>query len=112
MNDMTFTDAISTCFKKYADFQGTASRLEFWWFSLFCVLLSVFAAIVSDALQLVVMLATFVPQIAVAARRLHDTDRSGWWQLIALVPLVGVIILIVFYVQEGKQNRYMAPQVA
>lgn len=104
---MTFTEAVSTCFKKYADFRGTASRSEFWWFYLFCVIVSLVSAILGNVFQWLVLLATFVPTISSATRRLHDTDRSGWWQLIALVPIVGVIILIVFFVQEGKQNRYL-----
>jgi uncharacterized membrane protein YhaH (DUF805 family) len=53
-------------------------------------------------------LALAVPSIAVATRRLHDTGRSGWWQLLALIPLVGLIVLIVFLAQDGKsgQNHY------
>ena len=57
---------------------------------------------VSSTLSALFSLATLVPSIAAATRRLHDTNRSGWWQLIALVPVVGLIVLIVFLAQEGK----------
>ena len=77
---MTFADSIRTCFAKYADFNGTASRSEFWLF----------------------YLAVLLPDLAVGARRLHDTGKSGWWQLLLIVPL-GVIVLIVFWVQESKR---------
>ena len=103
---MTFTESIEQCFKKYATFEGTASRSEYWWFALFLVVASMVLNMVSDSLSLVFSLATIVPSIAAATRRLHDTDRSGWWQLIWFVPIVGWIILIVFLAQEPRPNRY------
>ena len=63
---------------------------------------------ISTTLGAIFVLATVIPSIAVATRRLHDTDRSGWWQLISLVPLVGIIILIVFLAQDSRPNRYGA----
>jgi len=103
---MTFTESIKTCFNKYATFDGTASRSEFWWFMLFLFLASAAANVLSETLGILFNLATILPSLAVACRRLHETDRSGWWQLIWLVPVVGWIILIVFLVQEGRPNRY------
>jgi len=103
---MTFTDAIKTCFNKYANFEGAASRSEYWWFFLFTLLASFALGIVSNKLSLLFSLATLLPGIAVGARRLHDTDRSGWWLLISLIPLIGAIVLIVFLVQESRPNRY------
>jgi len=103
---MTFTESISTCFNKYATFDGTASRSEYWWFMLFLFLASAAANVISETLGVLFTLATILPSIAAACRRLHDTDRSGWWQLIVLVPVVGWIVLIVFLVQEGRPNRY------
>jgi len=103
---MTFTESISTCLKKYASFDGIASRSEFWWFFLFLLLAGMALGLVSDVLAGVFNLATLLPSLAVGTRRLHDTDRSGWFQLLWLVPVVGWIILIVLYAQDGKANRY------
>jgi uncharacterized membrane protein YhaH (DUF805 family) len=97
---MNFTESISTVFKKYATFTGTASRSEFWWFCLFCVVVSMLLT-VSDTLRAIFGLATLV----------HDTDRSGWWQLLGLIPVIGWIVLLVFYVQESRPNRYAEPAV-
>jgi uncharacterized membrane protein YhaH (DUF805 family) len=103
---MTFTDSISTCFKKYATFDGTASVSEFWWFFLFQVLVGLVTQMLGNTLNILVSLALLLPAIAVGCRRLHDTDRSGWLQLLWFIPLIGWIVLIVFWVQDGKANRY------
>lgn len=101
---MTFQESVKVCFTKYADFNGRATRPEYWWFALFIVLVSLALAYVSGTLSALFSLATLLPSIAAAARRLHDTNRSGWWQLISLVPVVGIIVLIVFLAQEGKAD--------
>ena len=104
---MTFGESIKTCFSKYADFNGRATRSEFWWWALFVILASAAIGIVSEVASGVFSLAVLLPYLAVGARRLHDTDRSGWLQLIGLIPLIGWILLIVWYVQEGKEpNRF------
>jgi uncharacterized membrane protein YhaH (DUF805 family) len=108
--------------KKYADFGGRARRKEYWMFALFNVLIYIailiFSAIlgsidnslalIGSLLLVVYALAIFVPSLAVAVRRLHDTGRSGWWFLIAFVPVVGGIILLVFTVQDSVpgENEY------
>src|SRR5262245_44830417 len=99
---MTFADSIRTCFSKYADFNGTASRSEFWWFQLFIILVAAALSLFSVTLCSLFYLAVLLPDLAVGARRLHDTGRSGWWQLLYIVPL-GVIVLIVFWVMEPKR---------
>ena len=87
--------------EKYADFTGRARRSEYWWFTLtniiavFVLLLLTAIADIFWVLYVIYALALIVPSIAVTIRRLHDTDRSGWWILIALVPFVGGIILLV-----------------
>jgi len=101
---MTFQESIRVCFTKYADFTGRASRSEYWWFFLFIVLVSLGASMISNVLSAVFSLATLLPSIAAATRRLHDTGRSGWWQLICLVPVIGLIVIIVFLAQEGKDK--------
>ena len=99
---MTFAESIRTCFTKYADFNGTASRPEFWWFMLFVFIVALALNVVSTTLGALFGLAVLLPQLAVGARRLHDTGRSGWWQLLLIVPF-GVIVLIVFWVMEPKR---------
>ncbi len=106
---MTFQESIKTCFNKYADFNGRATRSEFWWFVLFLVLVSLGLSIISAILSALFSLAILLPSITVSTRRLHDTGRSGWWQLIGFVPIIGWIVLIVFMAQEGKNAMPAAP---
>lgn len=104
---MTFGESISTCFAKYATFEGRASRSEYWWFFLFTLLASVASSIVSETLSALFSLGVLLPSLAVGARRLHDINRSGWFLLLWLIPIVGWIVLIVWAVQEGKEpNRF------
>jgi uncharacterized membrane protein YhaH (DUF805 family) len=98
----------------YADFNGRIGRQEYWMFFLFCFLLNVLFEIVNiDVLAMVVSLALFVPSIGMASRRLHDTGRSGWWQLLWLIPIIGWIILIVWLATKTEpiDNAYGAPAV-
>lgn len=107
--------------KKYAVFTGRAGRAEYWYFVLFNFLIGIAIGIVAaviksasnDVLDLSMLgslysLAVLCPGLAVAIRRLHDTDRSGWWLLIGLIPIIGWIVLIVFYVQDSQpgSNQY------
>jgi uncharacterized membrane protein YhaH (DUF805 family) len=99
--------------KNYAGFSGRARRTEFWMFTLFNVIIAVVLGIIDAAIKTSVPgylyeLAVLVPTLAVGARRLHDTGRSGWWQLIGLIPFVGAIVLIVFWALEGtpSDNQY------
>jgi len=106
--------------KKYATFEGRARRTEYWYFMLFYFLAFVAFAIVDGVtgtldeeagiglLSGLFVLATLIPTIAVLVRRLHDTDRSGWWALLNLVPLVGGLVLLVFTVLDSQPgaNRF------
>ena len=105
---MTFQESIQVCFKKYADFTGRASRSEYWWFMLFLFLVSAGTSMISQVVSGLFSLATLVPSLAAGARRLHDTNRSGWLQLLWIVPLIGWIIVIVFLVQETKADTSAA----
>lgn len=100
---MGFEEAVRTCFAKYLDFEGDASRPEFWWFFLFVGAISFALAIVSNKLSGLFSLAMLVPLLAVTVRRLHDANRSGWWLLSWFIPLVGWIILVFLLVQEGDR---------
>ncbi len=113
---MSFAESVSYCLSNYFTFSGRGSRSEFWWFTLAMLLASIAAAVV-DAVtgysfaEAVVSLGTIVPAVAATARRLHDTDRSGWWMLIAIIPLVGAVLLIVWEASAGTPgpNRYGPP---
>ncbi len=99
---MTFQESIRVCLSKYADFNGRASRSEYWWFVLFLILVSAATSMINPVLSGLFTLGMLLPSVAAATRRLHDTNRSGWWQLIVLVPLVGFIVMLVFLAQESK----------
>ena len=101
---MNFQESIKVCFSKYVDFSGRASRSEYWWFVLFLFLGHFVLSIFSHWAAYLFALATLLPALAAATRRLHDTGRSGWWQLIWFVPFIGWIILIVFLAQEGNSD--------
>ena len=98
-----FKRSISTCFKKYIDFSGSASRSEFWSFFMFynAVCLVAFIADGIGFISLTVVLALLLPSICVSIRRLHDLGKSGWWYLLILIPCVGVIVLLVWFVKPG-----------
>ncbi|WP_170479672.1 DUF805 domain-containing protein [Ruegeria arenilitoris] len=118
--------AVQKVFSNYATFSGRASRSEYWWWFLalliFMLILGVLDAFViapllgfqagdenaGQPLSLLASLAVLLPNLAVGARRLHDTDRSGWWLLIGLIPLIGFLILIYFFVQpsDAEANRF------
>jgi uncharacterized membrane protein YhaH (DUF805 family) len=113
--------------KQYADFSGRARRTEFWMFVLINFLVSIVLGIIDSLIGTATVvgssgmvsfspgllggiygLAVLIPSLAVGCRRLHDTDRTGWWQLIAVIPLIGAIVLIVFWAQDGQRmpNKY------
>jgi uncharacterized membrane protein YhaH (DUF805 family) len=103
---MSFTEAVKSGFDNYVNFNGRASRPAYWWWFLFAILASIVANIIDAAIgvtivSIIVALGLFLPGLAVAVRRLHDTDRSGWWILIGLIPLIGFIVLLIFFVQKS-----------
>ena len=96
---MNFTQAVTTCFQKYVDFNGRARRSEYWYWSLFTGLISAILSLILGSESFIVTifsLATLLPGLAVSVRRLHDIGKSGWWLLIALIPLVGAILLLIW----------------
>ncbi len=119
---MAFIGAVQTVLEKYATFIGRASRSELWWWWLFVLLLSLGTQLIDglfiapllgfevleentgQPLTLIALLALLLPNIAVSVRRLHDIDRSGWWVLIGLVPFVGVLVLLYWWVQSGTNG--------
>ncbi len=96
--------------KQYAVFTGRARRKEYWMFCLFNIIIAVVLAIIEGVVGspgivgMIYSLAVLVPSIAVGIRRLHDTGRTGWWLLIALIPLIGAIVLLIFTVQDSNEG--------
>lgn len=102
-----------TVLKKYAQFGGRAQRAEYWYFFLFNILISIVVSVIDKVigtgfLGTIYALALFIPGLAVGVRRLHDTNRSGWWILISLIPLIGIIWLIVLLAMDSDsgENQY------
>ena len=119
---MTFTDSIKSCLNKYATFRGRAPRSEYWGFWAFCILTEIAAMIVFGLIGYLcgksmgmliagyigVFLASlmlFLPMLSVFVRRLHDTNHSGWWYFIALVPIVGGIWLLILLLTESDEEN-------
>lgn len=129
---MNFTQAVNNFLRKYVVFTGRASRSEYWYAYLFYAIMVVLAMIGDFSLTIqtltvdsnveapitflssLIGVILFFPILTVAIRRLHDTNRSGWWLLIIFVPLIGVIALIVFFCQRGTEgaNRFGEDPVA
>ena len=106
---MNFMTAVSTCFKKYATFSGRASRSEYWYFTLFYMVVSaVLGLIFQDQTMSVISnvfsLVTLVPTLAVSWRRMHDIGKVGAWSFIVLVPVVGVIILLIWCCKDSEEG--------
>lgn len=119
---MDFGTALKAFWSNYRNFKGRARRSEYWFIQLFLVATNLAAAVIDLALMdgdvdrfianggggivgLIWILATIVPALAVLIRRLHDTNRSGWWALIGLVPIVGTIVILVFTVKDSDQGK-------
>ena len=117
---MSMVDAYKAMWKNYAKFSGRARRSEYWWVILAQTLISTAFSLINmaagdsvlGAVAMVVIsvygLATLIPMISLAVRRLHDIEKSGWWYLLSCIPCIGAIILIVFFCKEGTagSNRY------
>ena len=119
---------IDTLKNRYAKFGGRATRSEYWYFVLFHFIIIVLATLIDTyvlnpllgmdgaqsaqggILQVIVALALFIPLIAVGIRRLHDIGKIGWWYLLALIPIVGMLVLLYFFVQDSQpgENLYGA----
>lgn len=113
---VTFVEAVKMALQQnYCNFSGRSSRSEYWWFCLFSFIVGVIVSAIfsfneniSMVANGVVTLALLLPGIGVAVRRLHDTNRSGWWLLLGFIPLIGAIVLLIWYVQPSQEtpNQY------
>ena len=119
---MDIQTSIKICFSKYATFSGRASRSEFWLFQLFTFLGSIVTLIIdvmilgfslddaSSPTNLIFLLIVMIPSVAVGCRRLHDLNKSGWWQILYLT-IIGIILLIIWWATQGenKKNKFGLP---
>jgi uncharacterized membrane protein YhaH (DUF805 family) len=112
---MGFGEAIQSGFSNYVNFSDRAIRSEYWFWLLFAIIVAIVTGFIDAVIGVpltntIFALATFLPGLAVSVRRLHDLDRSGWWLLLGLIPLVGAIILIVWFCTRGTvgANRFGA----
>ncbi|MEO7054194.1 MAG: DUF805 domain-containing protein [Rhizomicrobium sp.] len=110
---MTFGQAIRSCYSNFATFSGRAPRSEYWYFTLYHFLivmlcLAAFPLGISNLLLGISFVVNFLPAVSVLIRRLHDTDHSGWWYWIAFVPLIGAIMLLIWFCTRGTSgaNRF------
>lgn len=114
---MGFVEAVESALRGYLNFSGRACRSEYWWFYLAVLLVNVVIGIIEGVtgiggggglLSTLFSLAILLPSLAVAVRRLHDIDRSGWWLLLWLIPLVGFIVLVIWACTRGTpgDNRF------
>jgi uncharacterized membrane protein YhaH (DUF805 family) len=121
---MTMGEAVQSVLSKYATFSGRAVRSEFWWWVLFSIIVQAVTQVLDGAVLAPVFgspafdgpqiltglagLALLLPSLAVTVRRLHDVDRSGWWIFLNLIPLIGFLVLLYWYVQPSKPgvNRF------
>ncbi|MBQ0057583.1 MAG: DUF805 domain-containing protein [Bacteroidales bacterium] len=98
---MDFVTAVKTCvMQKYCCFEGRARRSEYWWFAL-----ASFICGMIPLIGFIASLALLLPGLGVCVRRLHDTGRSGWWLLLCLIPIVGGLVLIYFYICDSQPGN-------
>ena len=102
---MNFIESIKTCYKKFFDFSGRASKSEYWWFQLYGIIIYGLLFVFKGDLVLlfsILSIANTIPLWAAAVRRLHDTDKSGWFVLISFIP---IIVLIIFFLLIGDGSK-------
>ena len=105
---MNFGESVTTCLKKYFVFEGRASRSEYWWFQLIVTpsyFISTFMENEVSYIFLGITLFTLIPAISAGVRRLHDTNRSGFFLLISFIPFIGGLILLFFLIPEGTKGK-------
>ena len=104
---MGFADATKTCIQKSLTLQGRASRSEYWFFFLFTFLLNIIAVVADVVVGAPISLVTWLlwpASFCVGIRRMHDLGKSGWWLLIGLIPILGFLIVLYWFVSEGEDE--------
>ena len=104
---MNFVESIQTCYKKFFDFSGRASKSEYWWFQLYNAIIYLLTFVFQGDLTLlfsILIIVNIIPIWAAAVRRVHDSDKSGWMVLISVIPLIGLYV-IVLLIQDGSKGK-------
>jgi len=104
---MNFVESIQICYKKFFDFSGRASKSEYWWFQLYNAIIYVLSFVFQGDLVLllsILIIVNLIPVYAVGVRRIHDSDKSGWFVLISLIPLIGLYIFVLL-LQDGSKGK-------
>jgi len=104
---MNFVESFQTCYKKFFDFSGRASKSEYWWFQLYNAIIYVLTFVFQGDLTLlfsILIIVNIIPIWAAAVRRVHDSDKSGWMVLISVIPLIGLYV-IVLLIQDGSKGK-------
>jgi len=104
---MNFIESIQTCYKKFFDFSGRASKSEYWWFQLYNAVIYVLTFVFQGDLVLlfsILIIANLIPVYAAGVRRIHDSDKSGWFVLLSLIPLIGLYVFVLL-LQDGSKGK-------
>jgi uncharacterized membrane protein YhaH (DUF805 family) len=109
---VNFIDAIKLGFKNWLNFSGRATRAEYWWFYLFVLIVGIVTINIEPIIGSIFYLIILVPHLSLSFRRLHDINKTAWWLLIGLIPLVGALVLIYFLATKGTEgpNKFGAPR--
>ena len=104
---MNFIESIQSCYKKFFDFSGRASKSEYWWFQLYQLIIYALSLIFQSDLALlfsIVVIANLLPLYACGVRRIHDSDKSGWFILLSLIPIIGLYVFVLL-IQDGSKGK-------
>ena len=110
---MNLVESIQTCYKRFFDFSGRASKSEFWWFQLYAIIIYVLVFVFQGDLVLVlsiIAIANIIPVYASGVRRLHDTNKSGWFILISIIPIIGLIVIFLLIADGTKGKNRFGPK--
>ena len=110
---MNFVESIQACYKKFFDFSGRASKSEYWWFQLYTIIIYCLQFVFQGDLVLVfsiLVIANIIPLYAAGVRRLHDTDKPGWFVLISIIPILGLIIFFLLMGEGSKGKNRFGPK--
>ena len=110
---MNFIESIQTCYKKFFDFSGRASKSEYWWFQLYNTILYILTFVFQNDLALlfsILIIANLIPVFAAGVRRVHDSNKSGWWILISFVPIIGLYIIVLLITDGSKGKNRFGPK--